>query len=125
MKESTNKTAGRTQTGQNKSATKSSRTTTSHASSTSRGTAKSQSSATAAYRAATIPKDTTSTPKNRRATANDAVRLSIECRKDCLTGFRQSRLLSADRPADLQGIHAAGSSGNRAGTDFAHTIRNG
>ena len=41
MKESTNKTAGRTQTGQNKSATKSSRTTTSHASSTSRGTAKS------------------------------------------------------------------------------------
>ena len=42
MKESTNKTAGRTQTGQNKSATKSSRTTTSHASSTSRGTAKSQ-----------------------------------------------------------------------------------
>ena len=36
MKESTNKTAGRTQTGQNKSATKSSRTTTSHASSTSR-----------------------------------------------------------------------------------------
>ena len=43
MKESTNKTAGRTQTGQNKSATKSSRTTTSHAS---RGTAKSQSSAT-------------------------------------------------------------------------------
>ena len=35
MKESTNKTAGRTQTGQNKSATKSSRTTTSHASSTS------------------------------------------------------------------------------------------
>ena len=46
MKESTNKTAGRTQTGQNKSATKSSRTTTSHASSTSRGTAKSQSSAT-------------------------------------------------------------------------------
>ena len=40
MKESTNKTAGRTQTGQNKSATKS------HASSTSRGTAKSQSSAT-------------------------------------------------------------------------------
>lgn len=35
----------------------------------------------AAYRAATIPKDTTSTPKNRRATANDAVRLSIECRK--------------------------------------------
>ena len=39
MKESTNKTAGRTQTGQNKSATKPS-------SSTSRGTAKSQSSAT-------------------------------------------------------------------------------
>ena len=38
MKESTNKTAGRTQTGQNKSTTKSSR--------TSRGTAKSQSSAT-------------------------------------------------------------------------------
>jgi len=78
MKESTNKTAGRTQTGQNKSATKSSRTTTSHASSTSRGS---------------IPSG--------------------------------SRLLSADRPADLQGIHAAGSSGNRAGTDFAHTIRNG
>ena len=46
MKESTNKTAGRTQTGQNKSATKSSRTTTSHASSTSRGTPKSQSYAT-------------------------------------------------------------------------------
>ena len=46
MKESTNKTAGRTQTGQNKSATKSSRTTTSHASATSRGTAKSQTSAT-------------------------------------------------------------------------------
>ena len=81
MKESTNKTAGRTQTGQNKSATKSSRTTTSHASSTSRGTAKSQSSATGPRIAQHNPEGHNQYTKNRRATANDAVRLSIECRK--------------------------------------------
>ena len=46
MKESTNKTAGRSQSGQSKSTERSSHTTTSRGSSTSRGTAKSQSSST-------------------------------------------------------------------------------